>query len=102
MYRITDDETFNRLIGSVRCRSLQKLLLVWYNIFYDMENSPIAKAVYERIRAENPKAAFTLENILMNLRAGDIVGFLNTSERTAKEYIYALRAILLGTQRRKP
>lgn len=104
-YRIAEDEAFNKLIGPVRSKALQKLLILWYNLLYDVENSPFAKKVYERIKAENPKVAATKENILIHLSADEVAELLNVSRRTARDYIYTLRAIFLKTQkgvRRKP
>lgn len=99
-YRITEDEAFNKLIGPVRSKALQKLLILWYNLLYDVEGSLLAKKVYERVMARNPKATLTKENILIHLNAEDVAELLNVSERTARDYIYALRAMFLKTQKR--
>lgn len=99
-YRITEDEAFNRLIGSVRCKALQKLLILWYNLIFDMESSPVARKIYERVREKNPKAALTKENILLHVRVDEVMEMLGVSERTAKDYIFTLRAMFLGAQKR--
>lgn len=105
-YRITGDEAFNRLIGPVRSKTLQKLLIFWYNVLYDMESSPIARRIYEKIRSKNPRAAFTKENILIHIEVDDVAEMLNVSRRAARDYIYTLRAMFLkvqkGAARRRP
>lgn len=45
-------EEFAEIVKGIHTKTLQKLLLIWYNIFHDWRNSPVA---YEMIRRERQK-----------------------------------------------
>lgn len=96
--RITDDPEFNMLIRPIRSKTLQRLLLVWYNIFYDYRNSPVAAKIMEREREKEPNLSFKLRTIAWSLRPKDVAEMLKISERQAREYVKFFRIIYTGTQ----
>jgi hypothetical protein len=93
-HKITDDVEFNKVVlGSVRNRVLQKLLVVWWNVFYDMNNSPVAINAFKRSREKKPYISFNEGNVAYALHPEDIMGLIKVSRRTAWEYIHVLREI---------
>lgn len=96
--RITDDPEFNRLIGPIRSKTLQRLLLVWYNVFYDYQNSPVAAKIMERGREKEPNLSFKLRAIAWSLQPKDVAEMLKITERQAYEYVSFFRIIYTGTQ----
>jgi hypothetical protein len=58
-HKITGNVEFNKaILGSVRSKVLQKLLIVWWNVFYDMNNSPVAINVFKRAKEKEPHLSF--------------------------------------------
>lgn len=84
-------------IKRIRIKSLRRLLLAWYVVFYDMRGSEVARRIYGRLRRREPRARFTPENIAMEMAAKDIAGIIGVSERAAADYAAALRIIYSGT-----
>jgi hypothetical protein len=94
-HKITSDEEFNRVIlGCIRSKVLQRLLIVYWDVLYDINRSTIARKAFERLREKEPHVAFNRENVAYALRPEDIMGIIKVSRRTAWEYIKALREIL--------
>jgi hypothetical protein len=95
-YKITDDEDFNReVIGCIRSKVLQRLLIIYWNVFYNMSESEIAKRAFERLkRKEKHPLLFCPVNVAYALRPEDIMSFLHVSKRTAWEYIKFFREIM--------
>jgi hypothetical protein len=95
-YKITDNEDFNKaVIGCVRSKVLQRLLIIYWNVFYDMHESEIAKRAFERLKKkEHHDLIFAPVNVAYGLRPEDIMPFLHVSKRTAWEYIKVFREIM--------
>ncbi|MCS7114100.1 MAG: hypothetical protein N0A00_01610 [Candidatus Bathyarchaeota archaeon] len=93
--RITDDSEFNKIVGSIQTKTIQKLLLVWYNVFHDYVNSPVAAEVLERAREKQPHLKFTLRNLAWSLQPGDVAEMLKISKKQAREYIKFFRIIYM-------
>ncbi|MEM3719545.1 MAG: hypothetical protein QXD45_05950 [Candidatus Bathyarchaeia archaeon] len=91
--RIADNAEFNKLVKSMRTKAFQKLLLVWYNVFYDYENSPSAAKIMERARQKRPHLNLTLRNLARSLCPEDVVEMLKISKRQAWEYVKFFRTI---------
>jgi hypothetical protein len=93
-HKITDNVEFNKLIlGSVRSKVLQKLLIVWYNVFYNMKNSAVTLNAFKRAKEKNPNLIFDMGNVAYSLRPEDIMDMIHVSRRTAMEYIQVFRQI---------
>src|SRR5207249_3104310 len=90
-YRITEDPEFNRMMRSIRCRTIEKLLLLSWNLFL-AQNPELGLKVFEKIRTEKPEA--DLVDLVMALKAGDVAEYLGLKERQAYTYVDALRFIV--------
>jgi len=94
-HKITSDEEFNKVIlGCIRSKVLQKLLIVYWDVLYDINRSPIAKKAFERLKKKEPYVAFNRVSVAYALQPEDIMDIIKVSRRTAWEYIKALREIL--------
>jgi hypothetical protein len=93
-HKITDNVEFNKaILRSVRSKVLQKLLIVWWNIFYDLNNSTVALNAFKRAKEKNPNLIFDMGNVAYSLRPEDIMDMIHVSRRTAVEYIQVFRQI---------
>lgn len=93
-HKITGDVEFNKVIlGSVRSKVLQKPLIVWWNVFYDIHRSAVALNAFKRAKEKEPHLAFSLINVAYCLRPEDIMDMIQVSRRTAAEYIHVFRQI---------
>jgi hypothetical protein len=84
---------FEEIVKGIQTKTLQKLLLIWYNVFHDMKNSPIAPKIYERALKKQPTVSFTRRNIAYEMEPGDVASFLKISKRRARDYIKVFRKI---------
>lgn len=73
---------------SVRSKVLQKLLLIWYNLFYS-ERNQMQERIYKRLKEQ--KLPRDRVNIVWELKPKDVMDVIGCSSRTAKEYIDAMR-----------
>lgn len=93
-HKITDNVEFNKVIlGSVRSKVLQKLLIVWWNVFYDIHRSAVALNAFKRAEEKQPHLFFNAGNVAFCLRPEDIMDMIQVSRRTAAEYIQVFRQI---------
>jgi hypothetical protein len=73
---------------SIRSKVLQKLVLLWRNFFWSYPDEIKKRLAEKHLRIDRGNVAYALE-------PKDIIEVIGCSERTAKEYIQALR-ILMG------
>jgi len=78
---------------SIRSKVLQKLVLLWYNLWID-GSSELHQAVKQRLIKNNLNPKFKV-NYAYEVKPKEVMKLLNCSRRTAIEYIEALRIILI-------
>lgn len=79
------------IFRSVRSHTLQKLMLLWFNIWFSRK-MPLCKKIEERL--QNEGLPLNRRNIVEALTLKDIMDILNCSERTAFDYKQALRFLM--------
>lgn len=84
------------ILRGIENKTLRNLLTLWYNIFYNMEGSQIARKIYGRMRENEPYIAFTPENIALGMSAKDVASLIGVSERQAYNYVQTFRIIYAG------
>lgn len=90
----TSEELFRKVIRSVRAKSLQKVALIWFNLFW-LRSEIYWKA---RKRCESRGLAPEPANIIDVLADEDIMKILNCSKRTAREYRDLLRFLVIKVE----
>lgn len=95
--REEEQREFDELTRSIHTKTLQKLLLVWYNVFHDYQRSPVAAKIIERAREKQPQLDLNLRNIAWALKPKDIAEMLQISKRHAAEYVKFFRIIYSET-----
>ncbi len=93
MRTITDDPEFDKLAKSIRTKTIQNLLLVWYNVFHDYASSPAAQRIVERAKGGETHLEFSFRNVVSCLRPDDVVEMLHISRRQAVEYVKFFKTI---------
>lgn len=93
-HKISTSEKFNKeILGSIRNKVLQKLLIV-YNYYFMKPQQPEIDAIMERARKKNPNYVYSKINLVYALKPKDVMPIIRVSERTAYEYIQALRIFI--------
>jgi len=79
------------IFRSVRSHTLQKLMLLWFNVWFSRK-MPLYKKLEERLRNEG--LPFNRINVVEALTLEDIMSVLNCSQRTAFDYKQTLRFLM--------
>jgi len=85
-----DPEFYRAYFGSIRNKVLQKFVFLWFQVLY---GSPTV--LRQKISAELKEEGYSDSdsNIVWALKCSDVQELIGCSERTAKEYLAALRRI---------
>lgn len=78
---------------SVRSKVLQKLILLWYNLWID-QSLGLHKAVKKRLIEQNLNPRIKT-NYAYEVKVEEVMELLHCSRQTAKEYIEALKVLLM-------
>lgn len=89
----SNEEFHKYAFKSVRNKSLQKLMLVWYVFMYNSKSDApkeLMKRYREKNQSEEPQS---LGDIISMLKPEDVMRVLHCNRRTAIQYIQVLRFI---------
>jgi hypothetical protein len=94
---VSEDEGLNRLwhetfTRSVRSKVLQKLILLWFNLWIDQE-SELHQLVKKRILGRG--LPLVRGNFIYEVKPEEAMEILGCSKRTAIEYLNTLRILFL-------
>lgn len=79
----------SKLFLSVRSQVLQKLLLLWFNVYFrDLQGKLMERLVSQGVVVNRA-------NLVRVLTSSDVMPMLHCSKRTAIEYIDALKVLMV-------
>jgi hypothetical protein len=80
------DENFHKVfIKSCRNKTLQQLILIWYNYNYSLE-------FRKKLKDRHPAKEYAMEDFYY-IQAEDIMDLLDVSKRTAEDYKSAIQVM---------
>ena len=85
----TERFLLSKLFLSVRSKVLQKLLLLWFNVY---SKNVLRRKLVERLVSQG--IAVNRVNLVRVLTPSDVMPMLHCSKRTAIEYIDALKVLM--------
>lgn len=79
----------SKLFLSVRSQVLQKLLLLWFNVYFrELQGKLVERLVSQGVVVNRA-------NLVRVLTSSDVMPMLHCSKRTAIEYIDALKVLMI-------
>ena len=92
-----EDYFHKRVFKSIRCKTFQKLLLIWFLLLdpKEMGYGTLCDRLRRRAKENNPKTIFTRSlDLAYHLQPEDIMEILNCSKRTAIDYIQTVQYLV--------
>lgn len=92
------EEYFHKSVfKSIRCKTFQKLLLIWFLLLdpKEMGYGTLCDRLRMRAKEDNPKTILTRSlELAFHLKPEDIMEVLNCSKRTAIDYIQTVQYLV--------